>query len=237
MHSIFDCGVLHLHRLKEIMQPNQEVKKAWNPVWIAVIGFFFTLLPALVLMALNYERMGKAAYKWPLIILSVLMFLGLALLTTLLSGEYDWIFAVIHLGGCVAIAAIQKPMYESFLDASELHQAERFTLPVLYSFIFVISFLGIFSAYQYWQYHKIKNVLQQAEQYFLEGRGQEAINILNQINQSQPKDKTVLYNLSLIYLNENKPDSARIFLRQLLAQHPEDDDARALLYQANFGEQ
>ncbi|MFN4121742.1 MAG: tetratricopeptide repeat protein [Flavobacteriales bacterium] len=211
-------------------------QRAWNPIWIAVLGFFFTLLPALILMAFNYERLGKPGLKWPLIAGSVIFFIGLTYLTTLPLQGYEWAFAVVHIGGCFAIAAIQKPLYESFLDHSDKHQPEAFRLPVVYSLMFVALFFGSIIMYQYVQHIRVVKAIQKVEQFYLEGKNTEAINLLQELNTAYPDDHTILYNLGVIYKENGQADSARIYLRQLLKLNPENEDARDLLYQLNFGD-
>lgn len=209
-------------------------QRAWNPIWIAVLGFFFTLLPALVLMAVNYERLGRPQLKWPLIVGSISFFIGLTYLTTLPLQGYEWVFAIVHIGGCFAIAAIQKPLYESFLDYSDEHQPEAFRWPVVYSLMFVTLFFGGIIMYQYVQHLRVVKAIQEVERFYLEGKNTEAINLLQELNVAYPDDHTILYNLGVIYKENGQADSASIYLRQLLKLNPENEEARALLYQINF---
>lgn len=210
-------------------------QRAWNPVWIAVLGFFFTLLPALILMAINYERLGKPALKWPIIVGASVFFVGLTYLTTFPLKGYEWAFVIIHIGGCITIAVIQKPLYESFLDASEAHQEESFRWPVVYSLFFVAALFGGIGVFEYYHHRRTVNMLQQAEQLYLEGKNNEALQLLLKLHADYPNDEIVLFNLGVIYKENGQPDSAKIYLRQLLKLDPENEEARDMLHRLNFG--
>jgi tetratricopeptide (TPR) repeat protein len=210
------------------------MKKAWNPIWIAVVSFFFSMLPGLILMAFNYERLGKPNLKKPLIAFAILFFIFLCYLTTAIPKEYDWVFAVIHLGIPILIAYIQKPLYEQFLDASDDHEPESFTLPVIYSFIFLMVFFGGISGYQYYDYVKMRNGILETEHLYLEGKLEEAKAGLFVLHESYPNNSAILFNLATIYESELKKDSAKIYLRKILEFQPNDESVKEALYRLEY---
>lgn len=210
------------------------MKKAWNPTWIAVIAFFFTLLPGLILMAINYEKLGKPKYKKPLIIFAIISFLLLCYFTAVLSSNYDYLFAIIHLSTPILIIVFQRKLYDDFLDSHESHQTESLRFPAILSFLFIAVFILSLSGYKYFEHLSIKNGVAAAEQFFLDGQFNEAKITLHLLMEKYPEEPIILYNLAAIYRAEHQNDSAKFYLRKLLETSPNHSEAKEVLYNLEY---
>lgn len=115
------------------METPNTTKTAWSPSGIAWLAVFFSFLPAGILYAYNYGRLGKSRLKRPFIIgVSVAaIFVFISLFTTDLNKNF---YQFINIIAALLFYSSQKSDFQKFLN--EGGKKASFKLPVLYCFIF-----------------------------------------------------------------------------------------------------
>ena len=81
----------------------------WSPKALAAISFFFTFLPAGIMYAINYERLGQPKKKLPAMLITVVAFLvfGVVVVATPDSGPFQYAFRGFHVA--VAFFFLKSP--------------------------------------------------------------------------------------------------------------------------------
>ena len=124
-------------------------ESAWSPNAIAVISFFFTLLPAGIMHAINYERLGHREKKKSTLVWVIVGFI-VWIAVILLMPEFDGSGAG-FLGAQVGIAMYfhrsQQQMFQQHLSRGG--KKAPLGIPVALSFLWVVIFIGGLSGWYY----------------------------------------------------------------------------------------
>lgn len=121
----------------------REEETAWNPAAIAWISFFFTFIPAGVMSALNYERLGHPERKWKcllgVIVAGVIYTWVMAQLVLLPSRAVSG-FSLLNLLVSLTYHSRQKEMFERHLLVGG--RKAPIGGPVALSFLWMLLFIG-----------------------------------------------------------------------------------------------
>lgn len=202
-------------------------KAVWNPMGFKWVAFFFTMYPAFLLAALNWERMGYpkkkrnllwiAALTFPIFIFFVFLPIdnGDTRIVTTLFGVLSWTLGV-HL------AFKQRPAYNEFRKAGG--NKAGYGMPILFSGLFVVVIFAFAtgSLYFYDEYQAKRfeegMIALDNEQYEL------ARATYRGLADYYADDPALWYNLGISYLNLDQLDSAGMALRKGLSLDPTDLD-------------
>lgn len=206
--------------------------KAWNPVYIAVMAFFLTAIPASILLFLNYKRMKKETAAFVVLITCFVLFLFELYLTTQVAHNQTWIIQVFHIALAVIPSVIQKPLYDSMMEKEEIQEA-TFVKPVVAGICFVAALLIAYYGFQFLSYERMKTKLNAATQQYDAGNYSAARTILVELVNENPEYGELYYNLSFVLKQEGKLDSAKTVIMKWLEIAPSDSTARELLYELN----
>lgn len=92
-----------------------HTKKLWNPKSFIIFSVFFSFLPAGIMCALNYGQSGNRQKKWIYLLLSILGFISLITLVSILSINTTGIFFAINIGIGIFLMGVQHRMYEDHI--------------------------------------------------------------------------------------------------------------------------
>jgi tetratricopeptide (TPR) repeat protein len=214
----------------------QERSTVWNPLYIGIIGYFCLLLPGMILFALNFEKLGKPKLKKPVLAGGVLFFVIMLAAWIYLPASFDWFLEALHIGVPVALAAWQHPIYRKLLDDdhNEVYQ-ESLLKPAVLSILFLLVFISLTLALQWWSHEQLKKKMTEAMQLYDTGSLQEAANHLREIKKEYPAEQLSYINLAITYEAMGKTDSATAVLEEWLLKAPEDSQAQEMLYNMRFG--
>lgn len=202
-----------------------EARKAWNPLYIGIISFFCLVLPAGILFAFNFEKLGKPKLRNPVLLGSVLYFLLLVISWVYLDKQYDFIPETAVLAYSIGMPLWQYPLFRKLRD-DELIEAEALVKPTLLSLLFAV-FVGMIIMGWNWRVHKVTGQkLLEAQEYYLEGRYTDSRNVLKRIIARDSFERTAWINLAITYNAMGDTDSATTVLGMWLQRSPQDGEAR-----------
>ena len=207
--------------------------KAWNPVYVAVVAFFLTIIPAAFLCALNMKRMGKPKWFYPILMAAFLLFGFELYLTAVVNESQVWVIQVFHLVLALAVSIPQKALYEKQLDA-ELIEEASFLKPILVGVAFVAIMLSAYYSWLFMQHRQLNAKMGSAMEDYNQGDYANARKKIVEIKSEYGGYAEVYYNLALTLDRENKTDSAILILKEWLEIAPNDSSAKELLFQLNY---
>jgi tetratricopeptide (TPR) repeat protein len=212
--------------------------KPWNPIGIGLIAFFFTFLPAGIMLGENYERLGKKQLKWPVIIATILMYSVFLWAVIFIPDGYNWLFQVIHVSSSIGIALLQRPLFEKVRDEQdEDFKSASFLFPGLYSAAYIIVFFGGLISYQWYSHSESEKLLSEAQNAYLQGDFAVSIDLLKSLIEKEPNENIYVVNLAMTYEAAGKLDSAVVVLRDWLIVNPNDTIVKEKLYELRYGKE
>ncbi|EKQ51563.1 MULTISPECIES: hypothetical protein [unclassified Clostridium] len=90
--------------------------KLWNPKSFIIFSLFFSFVPAGIMSALNYGRYGNKKRKWVILISTILGFVTLITLASLLPVDAPYIFLAINIGVGVFLSINQRTLYKDHIE-------------------------------------------------------------------------------------------------------------------------
>jgi len=207
--------------------------KAWNPVYLAVMAFFLTIIPAAFLCGLNMKRMGKPKWFYPIILAAIILFGFELYLTAVVKENQVWMIQVYHLSLALAVSIPQKKLYEKQLD-DELIEEASFTKPILGGIVFVAIMLSSYYGWLFIQHRQLNAKMGSAMEDYNQGDYENARKKIMEIKKDYGDYAEVYYNLAITLDRENKTDSAILIMKEWLEIAPNDSAAKELLFQLNY---
>ena len=195
-----------------------EGRRAWNPLGILWLGFFFSVLPAGILWTLNFERLGQPSRKQSSFITTGLYTLFVVLMCIL--PKLNFVATYINIAMCLHYFHSQKVLYRDFLSGGG--QKESFGRPIVLSAAFlVLVSAGIF-AYAYLDSVRYAKLYDEATASINKGNLIEAKLRLQKLENKYPDEPAPYYSLAWIHLQNLQYDSALTKYRHYLKLQPGD---------------
>lgn len=191
------------------------------------------VLPGVILFAFNFERLGKAKLKKPVLIGGILFFIALLWAWLYLPESWDTPLAVIHIASAIGLAAWQYPFYRRFLDNDE-GSVESLFKPALLSVLFLLFMVSIGLGWNWYQHEKLKKEMNAAMQDYDIGNYKDAVAKLKAVIHDYPFENLAYTNLSITYETMGHRDSAIQVIENWLQQMPDDEQAKERLYQLRY---
>jgi tetratricopeptide (TPR) repeat protein len=213
---------------------DQKPNKAWSPLYIGVIAYFCLLVPGIILLGINYEKLGKPRFKLLTWAVGSIVFTGIALLFVLLPEKLDWLWEIIHISAAIGIAAIQYPLYRKFIEENELNETESLLKPAILSVGFLLVMLIGYFSWQWYSFTTYKTQLSEAEELYNSGEYPKAVQRLKETRDEYPRGRESFVILAMTYEAMGKRDSAIRSLQDWLVISPEDEEVKNKLYDLRY---
>ena len=210
----------------KISDRKKSINNPWNPAGIAVISAFFTILPAGVIHALNYDRLGLPERKKSSLLFTLMLSLAIVLLA-IKTDLPNFIFLFFNLYLCIHYQNSQS----SFFKAHIMNGGQKASLfkPVIYSVLSVIILTIIAFALVFLNASLEDKKFNYAVELIDSFNYSEAEKILVEIKKNSPEATDIYHALSLIYLRTGRKGKAVSELRTLLKIDPNSKDAVQML--------
>lgn len=91
-------------------------KKLWNPKSFIIFSIFFSFIPAGIMCALNYGRIGDQRKKLITLLSTILGFIALITVVSIFSINAPIIFFPINIGVGILLRTIQRKLYEEHIQ-------------------------------------------------------------------------------------------------------------------------
>ena len=203
--------------------------KAWSPLYIGIISFFCFILPGVILMGLNYEKLGRSDLKKRTWLVGSIGFVILFVLFLLLPPQYDWLTTALHIGTAFVIAAIPYPLFVKARENNPNWKTQPILKPALISLLFVIiPVLGIIFRNEYLLKKELR-LLKISKEFFDQKEYHKAIGTLKLVREINPQQQLSYINAAIAYEATGERDSAKLILKEWLEIAPDDFEARELL--------
>jgi len=123
---------------------SESISKAWNPVTLGVLSFFFTFLPGGIFYAINFERLGKSEKKNISLVLVVVGFSIFTAAVFLIPEDVPTtpLFTIINAAVSGYFIYSQKTLYKQYLEKGG--EKEPASIPVLISIMWFILISALF---------------------------------------------------------------------------------------------
>jgi tetratricopeptide (TPR) repeat protein len=201
----------------------------WNPLYIGVISYFCLLVPGLVLMWMNFRRMGltqKARYT---AIIGVPMLLAVLAIYIWVPKEYDDWVGALHISLAIVIGAIPYRDYRRLMDENPQQKPALLIKPALFSILFPLGLLAAWYGYaRFQEEHRIEMLTASMDAY-QKNDFRNALNLLNDVKEDFPEERLAFVNSAIVYEALQKPDSAALSIEQWLKIAPNDEEAKEML--------
>jgi tetratricopeptide (TPR) repeat protein len=192
------------------------------------------LFPGIILLGLNFEKLGKPKLKLLTWFIGSIVFTGLAMLFAFLPEQLDWLWEIIHISAAIGIAAIQYPLYRKFMDEDESNETESLLKPAILSIGFLLVMLIGYFSWQWYSFANYDKQLAAAEELYNSGEYPKAIQSLKNTQTEYPENRESFVILAMTYEAMGKRDSAILTLQDWLAISPKDEEVRNKLYDLRY---
>lgn len=202
--------------------------RPWSPLYIGVIAYFCFLLPGIILMGLNFRRMGNLGAARRSFFIGIPAFLLLLLLFIYAPAAFDGYLEATHIAAAFLIAAIPYPAWNSFRKRQPDVQAASLLRPALWSILFLAALLGGNYAWIQSQHARREALLLQAKSAFDRGEWDASLRILKEVREVFPDERLGYVNSAIAHESAGRRDSARVYLDMWLNKAPEDAEAQEM---------
>ncbi len=211
-----------------------HVKPLWSPLLISWISLLFTPIPAVVLAAINFGRLGYTQKQKIWLFYAILVALVMCVLTFRLVfipesslrslGPLSLIFSV----------AIAWRLYLSQHKLFERHlqqggKKSSVWVPLLVSFVWVAIVFGVSFSGEMILEAKLTRDFDKALALMDKGELKQAETIFRTIKRSYPEETATMFNLAIIYAETGREALAKQELKRILKIEPDNTGARDLL--------
>jgi tetratricopeptide (TPR) repeat protein len=217
---------LHLGQSEAPAQEPSTLPAAWNPFGIGLLGFFFSILPAGILQAINYARLGAPQRVYRVLALN-LTASGIVFAAAWLTSFPRYLFFVFNLLSISYFAESQRELYR--LHLSRGGPKASFRRPIVLSVAGWLLVVLLFIGSNYYMFRRDEGRFNQAIQLMKVERYQEAEVLLKKYQLANPDDIASYWNLALMYVWQGDTELAIGQLRTAVSKDPSDTDARAFL--------
>jgi tetratricopeptide (TPR) repeat protein len=204
----------------------------WNPLHIALLSIFISFLPAGILYAMNYGRLGFVQKKKNSILFVVITFLIYVLI------EYYFASTKVFIVANAAFAVIyyreQKKLYSEHIKNGG--QKASIWFPLFLSLLAVLVYVGIIFGTAYYTTIKYNNNLQVALEYERNGHYENAITLYQELIEKDPEEFAAYNNLVLVFEKSGQYDLAKKMAIKYLEINPNFEAAKELLNNIEFNE-
>lgn len=213
-------------------------RAAWSPTAIVWICFLFSILPAGILYALNFARLGQPQKtKNALLIVGVMstIFYGLFLLSAFkpetLSSANEGILRILSLLMTMSVAWYFYLSQQSLFARHIRQGGKKASLwpPVLWSLATIVIVGIALVGYFTWQVTQDEHEFDRAVTLLQNGKYGEAEKIFKAYRTEYPDETPAYMNLAIIYSNEGRLLEAKQELESLLRMNPKHKNATQLL--------
>ena len=194
----------------------------WSPTSLAAISFFLSFLPAGIMYAINYERLGQPKKKLPAMIIAIVAFLifiiGAA--ATPDTGFAPHIFQAVH----VAVVAFFARSPQAKLFAEHIRNGgTRGTLmkPILISISVLALAVGAVVGYAFLEANGTQAQYDAGFELLNKGELAQAEALFLRMREEQPEDVDPYWGLSNVYVRMERYDEARTELKKTLELAPD----------------
>lgn len=201
----------------------------WNPLYIGVISYFCLLVPGLVLMWMNFRRMGLPRKARFTIIIGIPMLLAVLAIYIWVPKEYDDWVGALHITLAVVIGAIPYQDYRRLMDENPHQKPALLIKPALLSILFPLGLLAAWYAFASFQEEKRVEMLTASMDAYQKNDYRNALNLLNEVKAEFPEERLAFVNSAIVYEALQKPDSAAWNIEQWLKIAPNDEEAKEML--------
>lgn len=210
------------------------MKRIYNPLYIGIIGYFCLLLPGFILFAQNFERLEKANYKKPVLIIGSLVFLAMVFGWIFLPPSFDTALQIAHLVIPIGMALWQYPIYRQQIDQSDDVEVQSLLKPALLSIVFALLLISLGITWNWWKHEQLKVQMQEALSAYNDGDLNRSVVLLKEIIETNPGEGLAYTNLAITYESLGYRDSAIAVTEAWLKIMPEDSEAKERLYQLRY---
>jgi tetratricopeptide (TPR) repeat protein len=206
--------------------PQGSERPAWDPAGIGRVAFFLSILPAGILQAINYERLGAPErVRWTLVrnLGAAAAFFGAAFFTEL----PHLFFAVFHGLAYFYFRESQRGLFAAHLARGGARAS--FRRPVVYSIVGLVALVVGLFAHAYYLTIRDEQRFREAVGLLESRQYKPAEDLFRLYRRSNPDDIASYYNVALIYLWQADTARALQELREGLARDPSDTAATSLL--------
>jgi tetratricopeptide (TPR) repeat protein len=207
-------------------------KNIWNPLHIALLSFFINFLPAGILLAINYGRLGFIQKKKKTILLVIISFLIYFFI------DYHFASIKVFIAANAAFAVIyykeQKKLYSEHIKNGG--QKASIWLPLFLSLLAVMIYVGIIFGTVYYSTIKYNNNLEEALKYESNGQYENAITLYQELIEKDPEEFAAYNNLILVFEETAQYDLAKKMATKYLEINPNFQEAKELLKYVEFNE-
>jgi len=219
--------------MSEELNRSELPSKAWSPLYIGIISYFCFILPGVILMAINYGKLGRNDLRRRALFIGIIVFVLLVVLFSFLPSKYDWLTTSLHIGAAFAIAGIQYRLFAKARENNPGWKTESILIPALLSLVFLIVPIGIIILRNEYLFKKEKEGLRISKDFFEKKDYQNAIHALKNVRDINPQQQLSYVNAAIAYDAMGKKDSAKLVLKQWLEIAPDDSEAQELLRSMN----
>lgn len=199
----------------------------WNPRGIALITFFFSILPGGILHALNYERLGRSELKRNNLITNTLSAVALVVAALTFDLPRLLIF-VINVGYAIYFQISQESLFRQHLAGGG--KKASLVLPGAASLLSLVPLLTLMlvlgNSYQVTHFER---QFGRAVQLLKDERYAEAEQMFKECQEYYPEDTAIYWNLAIVYHETGRIDEAKGQLERLLEIDEDADDAKDYL--------
>lgn len=200
----------------------------WDPKAIGFISFFFSFLPAGIMLGLNYERLGQPEKKVPVIVATLISAAVFgALVWNLPEDTPNGVFQAVSLGIALWFASVQKSTFTAHVARGGV-KASPWPAAGL-SALVVTAVVGVAVLAAYREAEEAEAHFEQAMDAAAEGRTEEAIETYEAHLESNPEESSAHFNLAQLLLQEGRLDEALHHAQEFRQMEPDDADGEALV--------
>lgn len=201
----------------------------WNPLYIGVISYFCLLVPGLVLMWMNFRRMGVPKKARLTAIIGTPILLAVVAIYIFVPKEFDEWVGALHISLAVLVGAIPYWDYRKLMDANPSHKSASLLKPVLLSVLFPLGLLAAWYGYARFQEERRIEMLKASMEAYQKNDFRSALQLLNEVKSEFPEERLAFVNSAIVYEALAKPDSAAWSIDQWLKIAPNDEEAKEML--------
>jgi tetratricopeptide (TPR) repeat protein len=221
-----------MHRRDELHEANASDPAsissvpAWDPAGIGLLAVFLSILPAGILQAINYGRLGAPErIRWALV-------RNLGTATVLFSAAAftelpDLLFAVFNSLSYFYFRESQRDLYLAHRGRGGAKASFRW--PIVYSGLGILSVLLLVVGSAYYLDLRDERRFNEAVAHMEAERYEAAEALFKKYQSSNPDDIASYWNLALVYLWQADTQRAVQQLRASIAKDPSDTSVTALL--------
>jgi hypothetical protein len=215
-------------------------RAAWSPTAIVWICLLFSILPAGIMHALNFERLGAPEKKKPALISVIIfsvIFYGFMfvtsikpyLLPSLSDGTFRTLCTVSTLGMAWHFYLSQQPLFLQHRQRGG--KKASIWPPVLLSLAGMVLVTVPAFSYYAWKVIRDQNEFNRAVTLMQHGKLDEAEAIFKAYRAEYPDEAVVHFNLGMVYAAKDRLPTAKNELQETLRLDPNFKDAKKYLHE------